>query len=40
MTSDKFDPAMAIMADVALNPTFTKEELELLKSQTLDELIG
>lgn len=38
VTSDKLDQAMAIMADVVLNPTFTKEELELLRSQTLDEL--
>lgn len=37
-TSDKLDEAMAIMADVALNPVFKKEELDLLKSQTLDEL--
>ena len=37
-TSDKIDQAMAIMADVALNPVFKQEELDLLKSQTLDEL--
>jgi zinc protease len=36
--SDKIDPAMAIMADVVLNPTFKQEELDLLKSQTLDNL--
>jgi len=29
---------MAIMSDVALNPTFKQEELDLLKSQSLDEL--
>jgi zinc protease len=29
---------MAIMADVALNPVFKQEELDLLKSQSLDEL--
>ncbi|MGQ0542826.1 MAG: M16 family metallopeptidase, partial [Blastocatellia bacterium] len=38
ITSDKFDQAMSIMADVSLNPTFTKEELDLAKSQTLDGL--
>jgi zinc protease len=37
-TSDKIDQAMAIMADVALNPVFKQEELDLLRSQTLDEL--
>ncbi|HKP69796.1 MAG TPA: pitrilysin family protein, partial [Pyrinomonadaceae bacterium] len=38
VTSDKLEQAMSIMADVALNPAFKKEELELLKSQTTDEL--
>ena len=38
ITSDKFDAAMAILADVSLNPNFTKDELDLAKSQTLDEL--
>lgn len=38
VTSDKFDAAMAIMADVSLNPVFAKDELDLAKSQTLDEL--
>lgn len=38
VTSDKLDQAMAIMADVALNPTFIKAELDLLKTQTIDEL--
>jgi zinc protease len=38
VTSDKLEPAMALMADVALNPVFKQEELELLKSQALDEL--
>jgi len=38
VTSDKLDQAMAIMADVALNPIFKQEELNLLKSQALDEL--
>ncbi|HEX8735271.1 MAG TPA: pitrilysin family protein [Pyrinomonadaceae bacterium] len=36
--SSRIDPAMAIMADVVLNPTFKQEELDLLKSQTLDGL--
>ena len=38
ITSDKLDQGMAIMADVALNPVFKKEEIELLRTQTLDEL--
>ncbi len=38
ITSDKFDRAMEIMADVALNPSFTEEELKLARSQTLDEM--
>lgn len=38
VTSDKLDAAMAIFADVVLNPSFKQEELDLLKSQTLDEL--
>ena len=38
VTSDKLDAAMAIMSDVVLNPSFKQEELDLLKSQTLDEL--
>ncbi len=38
VTSDKLDQAMAIMADVALNPVFKQEELDLIKSQALDEL--
>jgi zinc protease len=36
--SDKLDQAMAIMADVVLNPTFKQDEIDLLKSQTLDGL--
>jgi len=40
VTSDKLDDAMAIMADVVLNPSFTQKELDLVKSQTLDELKG
>lgn len=38
ITPDKLDRAMAILADVVLNPAFKQEELDLLKSQTLDEL--
>lgn len=38
ITSDKFDRAMEIMADVVLNPAFSDDELKLAKSQTLDEL--
>ncbi|MEO7674435.1 MAG: pitrilysin family protein [Pyrinomonadaceae bacterium] len=38
ITSDKFDAAMAIMSDVLLNPAFTQDELDLAKSQTLDDL--
>ncbi len=36
--SDKLDQALTIMSDVVLNPTFKQEELDLLKSQTLDSL--
>jgi zinc protease len=36
--SDKIDQAMAIMADVVLNPSFKQEEIDLLRSQTLDGL--
>ena len=36
VTPDKLDKAMAIMADVVLNPAFKQEELELLKTQALD----
>jgi zinc protease len=38
ITSDKLDQAMAIMADVALDPAFKQEELDLLRSQALDGL--
>ena len=38
VTSDKLERAMAIMADVALNPSFKQSELDLMKSQALDEL--
>ncbi|HEY0461276.1 MAG TPA: pitrilysin family protein [Pyrinomonadaceae bacterium] len=37
--SDKLDAAMAILSDVVLNPTFKQEELDLLKTQTLDGLV-
>ena len=38
VTSDKVAQAMAILADVVLNPKFDQKELDLLKSQTLDGL--
>lgn len=38
VTSDKVDQAMAILADVVLNPKFDQKELDLLKSQALDGL--
>ena len=38
ISSDKLDQAMAILADVVLNPTFKQEEIDLLKAQTLDGL--
>jgi zinc protease len=36
--SDKLDPAMAILSDVVLQPSFQQDEIKLLKSQTLDNL--
>jgi zinc protease len=38
VTPDKLDKAMNILADVVLNPAFKTDELELLRSQTLDGL--
>lgn len=38
VTSDKLDQAMPIMADVILNPAFDQKELDLLRSQSIDEL--
>lgn len=38
VTPDKLDRAMAIMADVVLNPSFKPDELDLLKTQALDGL--
>lgn len=38
VTSDKLPQAFAIMADVALNPAFKQEEIDLLRSQELDGL--
>lgn len=38
VTADKLDSAMAIMSDVVLNPTFAENELQLFKTQTIDEL--
>ena len=36
--SDKLDKAMEIMSDAVLNPSFKQDEIDLLKSQTLDGL--
>ncbi len=36
--SDKLDQALAIMSDTVLNPEFKQNEIDLLKSQTLDGL--
>jgi zinc protease len=36
--SDKLDQAVAILSDVVLNPKFEQNEIDLLKSQTLDGL--
>ncbi len=36
--SDKLEQALSIMSDVVLNPSFKPEEIDLLKSQTLDGL--
>lgn len=38
VTSDKLDKALAIMSDVAMNPTFSPQEIALYKTQTLDAL--
>ena len=38
VTPDKLDQAMNVLSDVTLNPAFKQDELDLLKSQTLDEL--
>jgi zinc protease len=38
VTSDKADKALEILADVLLNPKFEDSELQLLKSQSLDQL--
>jgi zinc protease len=37
-TSDKLDKAMAILADVVLNPSFKQSEIDLVKTQALDGL--
>src|SRR4051794_39463382 len=37
-TPNNVPGALAVMADAVLNPTFKQDELDLLKSQTLDEL--
>ena len=36
--SDKAEPALGILSDVVLHPTFKQEEIDRLKSQTLDGL--
>src|SRR5207253_3724447 len=36
--SDKAEPALRILADVVLHPTFKQEEIDRLKNQTLDGL--
>lgn len=36
--ADKLDPALAIMSDAVLNPTFAQSEIDLFKSQALDLL--
>ncbi|MGI8787823.1 MAG: M16 family metallopeptidase [Pyrinomonadaceae bacterium] len=38
VASDKLDQALAIMSDVVLNPAFEPKEIELFKSQTVDNL--
>ncbi len=38
VTSDKIEQALAVMADAVLNPAFAQSEIDLLKTQTLDEL--
>ena len=38
VTSDKAAPAMAVMADVAQNPTFKAEELDRVRAEALDGL--
>ncbi len=37
-TTDKLDKAMAIFADVVLHPTFPQSEINLYKSQAIDDL--
>ncbi len=36
--ADKLDQAMTIMADAVLNPAFKQDEIDLLKTQTIDGL--
>ena len=38
VTSDLLDQALAILADVVLDPSFKQDELDLLKMQTMDGL--
>lgn len=38
VTSDKIEQALTVMADTVINPAFSQNEIDLLKTQTLDEL--
>jgi zinc protease len=38
VTTDKLDKAMTIFADVVMNPTFPQSEIDLYKSQAIDDL--
>jgi zinc protease len=38
VTSDKIEPALAVMADTIINPAFAQNEIDLLKTQTVDDL--
>lgn len=38
VTKDKLTEAMAILSDVVLHPTFPNDEIELLRTQSLDDL--
>lgn len=38
VTSDKIEKALAVMADTIINPAFAQNEIDLLKTQTVDDL--
>jgi zinc protease len=38
VTSDKVEKALSVLSDLVLNPTFPRSEIDLLKSQKIDEL--